>query len=204
MSAKRVGRLTHRPLKVGVRQASGGPVAAPGLPHRGLRSQRMRRVPAAVQGGPDELGHSGVEHHLLRAAAAGPGMQNAGDQPASGTDQVAAEFDGRPGRQFHARVMQRPKQGVAERLRPRSAVCGQREPAAEIDGVYPETVAFPRGTHSRQQPGSAHSRVTERADAGQVRPHMQVDPEQPQPRPGQRTAPGEREDLLGGHAKLAG
>jgi hypothetical protein len=41
MSAERVGD-SPRPLKVGIQQTNGAPVAAPGLPHRGLRAQRTR------------------------------------------------------------------------------------------------------------------------------------------------------------------
>ena len=134
---ERVGGLAHRSFQCGVQQVSPARAALRAV-GRALAGSACAGVPAAVESGPDELGHPGVEDDLLGAVGTRPGVQHAGHQPAGRADQVAAGLDGRAG----AAVQGFASCSAATRASrnasgPGRAAAGQRKPAAEVDRVQP-------------------------------------------------------------------
>ena len=86
-AAGRASRASRSIRRSALRRGSARRAGAPVVVDRPAQAgQRHDRVPRAVQGRPDELGHAGVEDDLAAAAVAD--VQDAGDEPAGPGDEA--------------------------------------------------------------------------------------------------------------------
>ena len=125
------------------------------------RRHRDDAVIGAVEGGPHQLGHAGVEHREARAVVVLLDVDDARQERAGGADQRAARLDdeGKPVR-LQDRQNGAPR---TRRRRDRRAVVGNAEAAAEVEVLERDAVAAQLAGERDRTLGGAAQRL-ERGD----------------------------------------
>ncbi len=154
---------------------------------------------SAVQRGPDELGHPGVEHDLSAAALAH--VQDARDEPARSRDEEPAGLDREPRRPSIGRDRFKERGNLAGEpgRRGRRVAGGEdRKPAAEVERIE----ALDRTSPQRGDGDGTPDGVAPRVDRPELRPDVEVDPARPQRAVGTAAGLDRGGDLGLGHAEL--
>ena len=194
--AEGVGRFADRPVDAGRFE---GEVIV-GLDRAALAGERHDRVAGAVERGPDELGHPGVDDDLAPAAIAD--VEDAGDQPAGTRHECAPWLDREAARPpvRGDRVEQRGEL-AGEALRRGTGLVERqdREPATDIERVEVLEPAAEQPDDRETAPDGIPPGI----DRAQLRPDVQVDPARPDGTAGVRADPLDEPGRLGlGHPEL--
>ena len=164
--------------QIGPSTCAGSPFAySVGVDWAAERRQRDDRVPGAVEGGPDQLGHPGIEDDLPPTALAD--VEDGRDEEPGSRDEEPAGFDGEARRPAVRRDGFEERRDLAgESLRRRRGLAGReyREAAAEIERVEVGDRTAPQGGDGD---GTADG-VAPGVDRSELRADVEVDAAGPQ------------------------
>ena len=199
MRAEVVGRLAHRPLHEG-RGSGRADVTGDRTAERG---QRLDLVAGAIERGPDQLGHPGVEHDLALHVGAGAvtDVEDAGHQPAGTGDEEASRLDDEPPRSPVDRDrLEERRELPCEAFGARTGLAewADRKAAAEVERVE----AVESAPQQAQQRQPATHGIAPRIDRAELGPDVEVDPARNERAVGTRHALHRGRQLGFGHAEL--